>query len=156
MREIQACFSNKDLQYLFSDARRGISQVEVRIEGRLLSGGKFRDTVNHYVLLLANDCLALRATPNPLNPETVISFATAAAGPVTVEVFDVQGRLVKTLHNGTMEAGDELDPVGWLDANRQSGRDGRLLRERPVGDRERRPSGSRCSSRAIRYSSKAN
>ncbi len=120
VREIQACFSNSDLQYLFSDLRRGISVVQVKIEGSLVSGTKFRDTVSHYVLVLGNSCLALKVSPNPLNPETVISFATTERGPVTVDVFDVQGRLVKQLQNGTMEAG--LNSIRWDGSTRNGNR----------------------------------
>ncbi len=44
----------------------------------------------------AND---LRAHPNPFNPSTTISYTTPAPGPVVLAVYDVQGRLVKTLVN---------------------------------------------------------
>src|SRR5262249_39478960 len=35
--------------------------------------------------------------PNPFNPETVIPFSLSASGRVTVRVYDVRGRLVRTL-----------------------------------------------------------
>ena len=44
--------------------------------------------------------------PNPFNPATTIPFSTAAAGRVTIRVFDVAGRLVRTLVDRTMPAGD--------------------------------------------------
>ena len=44
--------------------------------------------------------------PNPFNPETSIPFSTAAAGRVTIRVFDVAGRLVRTLVDRAMPPGD--------------------------------------------------
>src|SRR5436190_2179890 len=38
VREIKACFSKEDLRSLFSDLPRGLSRVEVAIEGNLESG----------------------------------------------------------------------------------------------------------------------
>lgn len=38
--------------------------------------------------------------PNPFNPTTSISFEIGRSGPVRLEIFDVSGRLVKTLAGG--------------------------------------------------------
>ena len=43
--------------------------------------------------------------PNPFNPETMIRFATAQAGRVTLVVYDVHGARVRTLVNEWMPAG---------------------------------------------------
>ena len=43
--------------------------------------------------------------PNPFNPVTMISYSIPQKGLVTVKVFDVTGKLVRTLVNETMEAG---------------------------------------------------
>ncbi len=43
--------------------------------------------------------------PNPFNPSTNIRFALAEAADISLTVYDVQGRLVAELMNGTMEAG---------------------------------------------------
>lgn len=43
--------------------------------------------------------------PNPFNPVTMINYSIPQKGLVTVKVFDVTGKLVKTLVNETMEAG---------------------------------------------------
>jgi hypothetical protein len=110
VREIRACFSEKDLRALFADLPRGLHRVEVSIEGNLVTGARFCDTVNHIVLVLDNRC-RLVANPNPLNPETVLNFTTTQAGPVTVRIFDISGRLVKTLHDGAMPAG--FNSIRW-------------------------------------------
>ncbi len=43
--------------------------------------------------------------PNPFNPRTKISFQLAEPGVARVEVFDAQGRLVKSLFSGRLDAG---------------------------------------------------
>lgn len=43
--------------------------------------------------------------PNPFNPETKISFTLPVQENVTIKVFDLTGKEVKTLVNGKMEAG---------------------------------------------------
>ena len=43
--------------------------------------------------------------PNPFNPRTKISFQLAEPGVAKVEVFNAQGRLVKSLHSGQLDAG---------------------------------------------------
>jgi hypothetical protein len=43
--------------------------------------------------------------PNPFNPSTTVAFELAASEPVTVRVFDVSGRLVKTLADGPFAGG---------------------------------------------------
>lgn len=44
-------------------------------------------------------------TPNPFNPSTTLAFDLPADGPVRVDVYDVQGRRVRRLHDGAASAG---------------------------------------------------
>ncbi|MBN2171404.1 MAG: T9SS type A sorting domain-containing protein [Candidatus Krumholzibacteriota bacterium] len=44
--------------------------------------------------------------PNPFNPTTKIAFRLAETGPALLQVFDAQGRLVHTLHEGVLDAGE--------------------------------------------------
>ncbi len=53
----------------------------------------------------------LPSSPNPFNPSTTLAFRLAAAGPVRLGVFDVRGRLVRTLVDGALPAGDHA--VTW-------------------------------------------
>ncbi len=48
---------------------------------------------------------ALSASPNPFNPETVLSFELQNAGMVNLAVYDVKGRNVATLAQSWMSAG---------------------------------------------------
>jgi hypothetical protein len=49
---------------------------------------------------------APRVSPNPLNPSGVLMFRTERPGPVDVRVFDVQGRLVRTIAIPLASSGD--------------------------------------------------
>ena len=44
-------------------------------------------------------------TPNPFNPQTKISFTIGRAGPVGLHVFDLRGRLVRTLAKQQLDTG---------------------------------------------------
>lgn len=46
-----------------------------------------------------NRDLDARVAPNPLNPGGVLTFVTSRAGPVRIRIFDLRGRLVRTLQD---------------------------------------------------------
>jgi hypothetical protein len=58
------------------------------------------------------------ASPNPFNPHTTIHFTLSAPGSVRLHVYDVSGRLVKTLADEAMGSG--LHAVAW-DGTSRSG-----------------------------------
>jgi hypothetical protein len=49
--------------------------------------------------------------PNPFNPQTVIAFELAEAGPVQLAVYDLGGRLIRELTDGHQSAG--IHRVVW-------------------------------------------
>jgi hypothetical protein len=49
--------------------------------------------------------------PNPFNPSTTIRFSVRETAPVSLTIYDVTGRRVKTLVDGTRESGDHS--VNW-------------------------------------------
>jgi hypothetical protein len=53
----------------------------------------------------ANDTFLGRAVPNPFMQGTVISYQMAAAGHVSLEIYNVNGQLVRTLVTGGVDAG---------------------------------------------------
>ncbi len=96
--------------------RAGKYIVDVAIAGDRLvvatAGGGFRTykrPVLADVLVAAapdpSGDIALRATPNPFNPTTRVTFTMPSAGPVEVSVFDLCGRRVRRLHAGILGAG---------------------------------------------------
>jgi len=48
---------------------------------------------------------SVRAYPNPFNPQTTVNFTIPRDGQVTLAVFDVQGRLVRSLVSESLPAG---------------------------------------------------
>ena len=52
--------------------------------------------------------------PNPFNPMTTVSFELAAAGHATVNVYDLKGRLVRSLADGAFAAGPHSVPWDGL------------------------------------------
>ncbi len=46
--------------------------------------------------------------PNPFNPKTSISFALPAEGSARLEIYAIDGRIVKTLVDGMMDAGSHV------------------------------------------------
>lgn len=75
------------------------------------------------------------AHPNPFNPQTTICFDLAARGPVTVLVYDLKGRLVRTLaRQEMMEAGSRRLVWDGRDDHRGTAAAGvYLVRLRAVG-----------------------
>ncbi|MBK7141035.1 MAG: T9SS type A sorting domain-containing protein [bacterium] len=55
--------------------------------------------------LLPRDFALMQNYPNPFNPTTVIEFALPRASNVKIELYDITGRLVRTLTDGSMSAG---------------------------------------------------
>ena len=96
VQELMACFGKTDLRTLFVGLPKGTSTVTVTLEGDLSTGGKFRTTLTVDVVRTGGN-LAASLSPNPLNPQGVLTFTTSLASRVKVSVFDMQGRLVRTL-----------------------------------------------------------
>jgi len=109
--DIEACFSKDDLRTLFASLGGGAHDVEVTIEGDLTTGGRFVATVTMHVVGTKSGAVTAMAYPNPLNPETNLEFRTSQDGPVKVQVFDIAGRLVRTLQDGNLPAG--YNSVRW-------------------------------------------
>jgi hypothetical protein len=95
--ELGACFAREDLRRLFA-AVRGRREVNARVSGALLSGRLFEgEAILTVVGTGPGAAEAPAVSPNPLNPEATLEFATRAAGEVDVRLYDAGGRLVRTL-----------------------------------------------------------
>lgn len=64
----------------------------------------YSGTIEVDVALAGSFALA-DAYPNPFNPTTNIRFSLREAGSITLGVYDITGRLVRTLANGSFPAG---------------------------------------------------
>ncbi len=55
---------------------------------------------------LQPDSITLTAFPNPFNPQTNITYRLSSAGPVNISVYNLQGRLIRTLLHTNAPAGE--------------------------------------------------
>ncbi|HET7904236.1 MAG TPA: PKD domain-containing protein, partial [Candidatus Eisenbacteria bacterium] len=112
--EITACFGKEDLRLLFDALPAGNNTVTVEIRGDLITGGSFSAMLEHNVISKGG-VLAASVSPNPLNPEGTLSLVTTRPGRVSVRVYDLNGRLVKTLLDESRAAG--VQDVTWNGTN---------------------------------------
>ena len=82
--------------------------------------GKDKDEGKDHGTLAGNDTRGLnpKARPNPLNPKTELSFTMSREGRVRVTVYDMQGRLVKTLLDDIRATGEQR--LSWDGSNARS------------------------------------
>ena len=73
----------------------GVNELEVT--GTLVTGQEFKGMDRIWVIAPGNASQPASVAPNPLNPAGVLTFRTATAGRVAVKMFDLHGRLVRTL-----------------------------------------------------------
>jgi hypothetical protein len=103
--EVPVCFERRDFTRLFAKIQ-GKQTVTAHLEGALANGRRFctpvnLDIVNHKRRFFAH------LTPNPLNPQATLKFSTTGDGFARVRVFDLNGRLVRTLLDSSqLPAGD--------------------------------------------------
>ncbi len=58
--------------------------------------------------------------PNPFNPSTTIAYRLARTAEVSLKIYDLSGRLVRTLFQGTQQAGYKVMQWDGRDLNGQS------------------------------------
>lgn len=100
--ELTARFSGDDLARLFD----GVTQptdVTVSFSGRLFGGGSFGADLGVNVRPGAGGLIKI--APNPFNPQALVTFRLTRPGPVRANLFDVRGRMVRTLLRG-----ERMDP----------------------------------------------
>ena len=103
--EITVCYRMADLRTLFSDLS-GRAEQTVFIRGRLYSGVAIQAVVR--VTIVAGG-IGITVTPNPFVSRATLTWRAEAPGPVTIRLYDVQGRLVRALYEGSH------DPAGYHD-----------------------------------------
>ena len=92
--EIRMEFSKDDLRALLGNLNDP-SQAPLTLTATLAGGGTVTGLINSSVL--PDDRALRRVGPNPMNPETVVTVHITEAGRAHVAVYDLSGRLVRTL-----------------------------------------------------------
>jgi len=98
IQEIKVSFTKDNLRTLFTGTglANGSNLVTVTLEANLLTGGKLQ-SMTQVDVFNNGSFTAATVSPNPLNPEATLTFTTARRGSAKVEMFDIGGRLVRTL-----------------------------------------------------------
>lgn len=97
--DVGTCFARNDLKSLFASLPNGMTEVTVTVDGNLVSGANFEGTTKVRVVKLAflREGSLASISPNPINPQARLTFVTTQPGVATAQVFDLTGRLVRTL-----------------------------------------------------------
>ena len=72
-------------------------------------------SVDNSVVNQSNTFVLYQNQPNPFNSRTTIICEIPVDGPVSLQIFDVRGRLVRTLVNGSRTAGQLVVPWDGTD-----------------------------------------
>jgi hypothetical protein len=95
----------------FSPSGNGMTETDLRAEGSPADAAAAGATP---------DLLRIAARPNPFSTGTRVEFNLPDAGTARINVYDVQGRRVRTIHDGVMAAGShEVSWDGTDDAGRR-------------------------------------
>lgn len=96
------------------------ASLEELLDSFVAAGGHDGSAVTAVQPQLPRPTLALgQNSPNPFNPSTRIQFTLPVAGEATLAVYDLGGRLVRTLLDGRQDAGEHA--VRWDGRNDDGG-----------------------------------
>ena len=94
--EFTVTFSAESLLRLFGDLEHPVHET-VTIGGGLYAGGEFLADITMNVRPGATGN-GVAVTPNPFNPQTLLTFNLSKPGAVSAHLFDVHGRMVRTVY----------------------------------------------------------
>ncbi len=124
IEEIALSFSKDEIRRALRDLSSGPHLVRATILGALSSGARIRGALDLGVVV-NGAALHAAVSPNPLNPEAVLTFETSRPGRLRVRLFDLRGRLVRTLfEEERADAGQptvRIDGIGVSGARLASG-----------------------------------
>jgi PKD repeat protein len=102
--ELVLAFREVDVQSLLKSIQHP-APVALTLDGVVRQWGAIRATLPVQVLPAGSSSTTI-VRPNPFNPQATATFVTTRAGTVRVEIFNIGGRLVKTIvRDQIMDAG---------------------------------------------------
>ncbi len=101
----------------FGAAGSGLPALNLRIQAEVTGAGQPTSVASGSVL--PQKLALFQNYPNPFNPETQIRFDLPTGGPVQLRIYDMLGRVVRTLVNQRLQAGVHV--MRW-DGRDQNGR----------------------------------
>jgi PKD repeat protein len=96
VEELLFTFGPEELTLLLGNAEPSTT-VTATIRGSFYGGGFFTAELPISIAAPNGTWQPVRIAPNPFNPQAVVSFSTRRPGAVSAHLFDVHGRLVRTL-----------------------------------------------------------
>jgi hypothetical protein len=97
---------NEITSYLFTDKNINSGKYNYRLKQTDFNGNFKYYNLNSEVIIGSPENFELKQNyPNPFNPATVISFKIPGNGMVSLKVYDISGKEVRTLVNEIREAG---------------------------------------------------
>jgi len=111
--EMDVSFTRTQLQSLLGNVPNG-TVVTLVMNARTTAGTggiPIQGSISVKIKSGGGHAVSSFASPNPFNPETAVNFTLKNAGPVTVRIYSLEGRLVKTLVNEVAAAGSH--EVRW-------------------------------------------
>lgn len=105
--ELRMDFAKEDLRALFSNLAERVAG-HLTLKFALMNGTELTADLN-VGLFPEPKKVIRRVGPNPLNPEAVITVAMPTAGRLRVRVFDMMGRLVRTVYDSPSEPAGDRD-----------------------------------------------
>jgi PKD repeat protein len=96
--ELTVDYSAEEVALLFANVPHA-AVVTLNVAGSFYAGGSFVGEIQVLVQREGQGApgAPLRVSPNPFNPDAVVTFSTSKPGPVRAQLYDVRGRMVRTV-----------------------------------------------------------
>lgn len=102
--EMDVAFTRAQLQTLLVGVHNG-DTVTLIMVATTTSGIPIQGTGDFKIKTGGGSAVSAFASPNPFNPETAVNYTVRNNGVVSIRIYSLDGRLVKTLLNGYATAG---------------------------------------------------
>jgi hypothetical protein len=111
--ELLTTFSRSSITDLLGNVPNGTTVTLVM--SATANGVPVQGTLNVRVKSGGPSAVSAFAAPNPFNPQTKVYYSLKSAGQTTVRIYSLEGRLVRTLHDGYAAAGSHEAHWNGLD-----------------------------------------